>query len=72
MRVGSAEIGGLVEVVEYDAAATWRGLRDRRRPARALAPARAARPHAGRAAAAYGVAGAGLSGGIAERSRRRR
>ena len=53
MRVGSAEVGGLVEVVEWERRARpGVDVGHRRRPARALAAARAARrPHPRRAAA---------------------
>jgi hypothetical protein len=41
MRVGSAEVGGLVEVVEWDERATWRGPASRASTSAALAAARA-------------------------------
>ena len=69
-RVGAAEVGGLIEVVEFDAAVRARvDIGHRPRPARA-AGACARRP-GGRTRVelrlAYGVAGAGLSGWLAER-----
>ncbi len=64
MRVGSAEVGGLVEIVEFAEAATWPG---RRSPASTSAAAGGcARPAEGRTKVefrfAYGVAGAGITG----------
>jgi uncharacterized membrane protein len=69
MRVGSAEIGGLVEVVEWDEPRdlAWTSVTgiDQRGRWR-LRPAPGGRTRA-EIRLAYGVAGAGLSGWLAER-----
>ena len=62
MRVGSAEVGGLIEIVECDPAARpGLDVDHRHRPARPLAPARESRDGRTRVELrlAYGVAGAG-------------
>lgn len=69
MRVGSAEIGGLIEIVEYEAPRelAWNSVTgiDQRGRWR-LRPAPGGRTRA-EIRLSYGVAGAGLSGWIAER-----
>ena len=70
MRVRSAEIGGLIEVVEFKEPRRPRlGLGHRYRPARPLAPAQGQRhAHGGvEFRLAYGVAGSGILGLVAER-----
>ena len=69
LRVGSAEVGGLIEVVEFSARRRPRvDVDHRRRPARPLA---AAAGNDGRSTVttlrlSYGVAGSGISGWLAE------
>src|ERR1700748_3100858 len=68
-RVGSAEVGGLIEIVEWDAPRelAWTSVTgvDQRGRWR-LRPAPGGRTRA-EIRLAYGVAGAGLSGWLAER-----
>ena len=67
LRVGSAEVGGLIEVVEFDAPRPGLDVGHRHRPARPLAPARGRRgPHHVELRLSYGVAGAGIWGWLAE------
>ena len=71
MRVGSAEVGGLIEVVEFVHERRPRlDLDHRHRPARPLAPAPRATTAARRSTTlrlSYGVAGSGIWGWLAER-----
>ena len=68
LRVGSAEVGGLIEVVEFARAARpGLDLDHRHRPARALAAAPRARgARRVELRLAYGVAGSGIWGWLAE------
>ena len=67
MRVGSAEVGGLIETVEFRAGAgSGLDVGDRGRPARALAAARGPGLHRVELRLQFGVAGGGIWSWLAE------